>query len=1498
MHASTSNNSDDQFGDPNASNINRAPNQPSNEEIEDAVSNLNDMENFDTHQGNEVVSANDRLSVEILEIRTLKTPKLMLNNRVEIRKAVLGLIKPQHEPDQNVSLLDIMYSFKLAVDTFLSSALQYAEDDDLIQVVIKTPKLKHHISTSMMAKRNFSVQYVLAVVQSKVQSDFDLSIGDGITIDVIIVKKKSKSDDIRASGFFRYRHHKAGSQRSNWRTSVVRISNTNDSMCLARAIAVLLSHYMTNNSISSQLDIIWKQITTHKNKQMDQWKYDAIKRGDACRRIAQREIAINLCNLINVSTQSACGISEVKLFEAKLSVCIKIIAEDAFNTFVYKGRKFEDPVPCLYLLRRRINNGKSFHFDAITNIKTYFPHPFYCIVCDEPHWSITSHRCQDITDWCYTCYNRNCINDVNYAQHNCSICDRNFRSNICEKNHSLLAKERCFEVVCNLCYEHIPRRKKRKIQNVITYETNAEVLKRHKPCTSKCSVCMKSNISADHYCYMQQRDFLPHISKVVYLDFETRQETGQHFPVFCYLKWKFDHSDTGITEIGEHQIGISMDITDDVGDFLFSKKFENSTIVAHNMRGFDGFFLIQYLITHNMKPRQVILNGTKLITCIVPHFRMRIIDSLNFLPMTLAEMPKAFNINEDGFRKGYFPLFFIHPNNFSYLGPIPDKEYFGYDAMKKKQQEEFDVWYSDQIEKNIIFDFDQEMIVYCKQDVEILYQGFEKFRELVKDLTSALLRDRENLSPISTMKQKLENNEICLESNLWDENTTAKRRKLDTIQSNNNGQNVNHDMDSDLSDTDDDDEEYVLSHMGRRRKRKNKNNSKIYHPPESCDPLSYVTLAGLCHGIFKTCFLQSNTIAVISPGGYQNHRYSNKQIEWLEYQRLTDTPDILHYINNGKECKIGKYFVDGYSPVKNCIYEFYGCFFHGHKTCIQNMGRINPVAKVSFNTLYFRTISREADLKAAGYELHTIWECEWEKFKKDQGSNNIILNDILKRAFTFTPLNPREAFRGGRTETCKLFSSPGTLLKYVDVNSLYPYILLSKMFPVGHPKIIIANFDLSLNTYFGFVKCFIVPPRKLYHPVLPLSCNGKLLFPLCRSCAENCQTSKCTHDDAESRGLYGTWFTEEIKLAVQLGYKIHTIYQIMHFEEKSSDLFKGYVQAFYKLKLMASGIPSHIEDNDLSVFLSDIENHDGIHLTESDLQNPNPARRWLTKIMLNCFYGRFGMREDKAISEFITSEEDLDRIMTNSLYTISALLPQTESVALISYKYSSSDIIPMSNQTNIYIAAATTAWARMELYKYLDQCTNEDKSLSRVYYCDTDSVIYAPSDKKEENPIEGLHLGQLTNELKDDEFISFFVSGGPKNYAYQTTHGNECMKVKGFSLNATNRSVFSVQNMSDIIHYYIAQNDLDGRVQMPYDRNIINKNKQNRIKLMEQHQSSGSKTIYDQDSGAISCWQKTKIVRDISSWQLLSKEEQRYYKFFFNKRVITSSQFDTFPFGY
>jgi hypothetical protein len=58
---------------------------------------------------------------------------------------------------------------------------------------------------------------------------------------------------------------------------------------------------------------------------------------------------------------------------------------------------------------------------------------------------------------------------------------------------------------------------------------------------------------------------------------------------------------------------------------------------------------------------------------------------------------------------------------------------------------------------------------------------------------------------------------------------------------------------------------------------------------------------------------------------------------------------------------------------------------------------------------------------------------------------------------------------------------------YFDVTSLYPFINATKEYPVGHPDIILNDFgDLETvcDRYFGFIKCRILPPEKLYIPVL------------------------------------------------------------------------------------------------------------------------------------------------------------------------------------------------------------------------------------------------------------------------------------------------------------------------------------------------------------------------------------------------------------------------------
>jgi hypothetical protein len=115
-----------------------------------------------------------------------------------------------------------------------------------------------------------------------------------------------------------------------------------------------------------------------------------------------------------------------------------------------------------------------------------------------------------------------------------------------------------------------------------------------------------------------------------------------------------------------------------------------------------------------------------------------------------------------------------------------------------------------------------------------------------------------------------------------------------------------------------------------------------------------------------------------------------------------------------------------------------------------------------------------------------------------------------------TPLNPRDAFFGGRTNVSKLkhHFKDGEKGRYVDFVSLYPTVQFFKKYPVEHPTKIF-NPETFDPKWFGFIKCKVGAPRKLYHPVLPVRTlcgkSEKLLFPLCRTCGETQQQSRCEH---------------------------------------------------------------------------------------------------------------------------------------------------------------------------------------------------------------------------------------------------------------------------------------------------------------------------------------------------------------------------------------------------
>ena len=92
------------------------------------------------------------------------------------------------------------------------------------------------------------------------------------------------------------------------------------------------------------------------------------------------------------------------------------------------------------------------------------------------------------------------------------------------------------------------------------------------------------------------------------------------------------------------------------------------------------------------------------------------------------------------------------------------------------------------------------------------------------------------------------------------------------------------------------------------------------------------------------------------------------------------------------------------------------------------------------------------------------------------------MKDYFENVDIRDPLDPREAFFGGRTNATflKKTCGEGERIDYLDICSLYPYVNKYKAYPIGHPDIITENFkDITATSrpYNGIVKCRVLPPK-------------------------------------------------------------------------------------------------------------------------------------------------------------------------------------------------------------------------------------------------------------------------------------------------------------------------------------------------------------------------------------------------------------------------------------
>ena len=398
-------------------------------------------------------------------------------------------------------------------------------------------------------------------------------------------------------------------------------------------------------------------------------------------------------------------------------------------------------------------------------------------------------------------------------------------------------------------------------------------------------------------------------------------------------------------------------------------------------------------------------------------------------------------------------------------------------------------------------------------------------------------------------------------------------------------------------------------------------------------------------------FVSSPIAQVPSEGYVKKDQYSKASIQWLEWvmhqSAQKGKPMIIQHALSGGEVSVSgtKYKLDGYCQASNTAYEYMGCLWHGCPKCFPLERKKTKSARTgqSMDELYALTTKKRQELKDLGFRYVEMWEHDFQ----DQLKNNPELSLFVSTLDLQERLDPRDSFFGGRTNATKLHykTQDNEQVRYVDFTSLYPFVNSRCAYPSGHPEIIFKDFQ-PIQSYFGMAKLQILPPRKLYQPVLPYRSGGKLKFPLCRTCADTEQQSTCRHNEAQ-RAITGTWCTPEICMALEKGYTIISIYEVYHWDQKEEynpatkegGLFTNYIKTFLKLKQQASGWPDWCNtDEDKQKYLQDYFMKEGIRL-DWDFIEHNPGLRSLAKLVLNSMWGKFGQRLNRKQTSFFTLQK-------------------------------------------------------------------------------------------------------------------------------------------------------------------------------------------------------------------------------------------------------------------
>ena len=594
----------------------------------------------------------------------------------------------------NVDLLQSQNRTYDIFDHLIKDVTQGMNSTDQVRFVLSSNQLQFPISLPFCPLEELTTEKVLAQVEKVVQSNEEFRLNDTVNIDIIRVempqgsgKSKVKRQILNIRDYLKKK------------SSVICINNMDD-LCLARALVVSIARIEQDP------------------------QYRGISRGSGI----QRERAFDLHEAANVPL-GRCGLNEVDLFQHYLTQYqIIVVSGDQNNAIIYPTHPPANPNPekSIYLYYQ------ANHFDVITKLPGFLNTSYFCHQCHKGYDHTTDHLCDEM---CKSCRGVGCTIENNGMT--CQECDRLFKNQTCYDRHKQEPLDGSGRTVCE------------KIKKCPKCHNSMDVRKLSKhPCVDNktCSTC-EAVLNPDHQCYMQQEQVKeePSYAQLLFFDFECTQEHGIHEVNLCVV----------YNEEGEVKVFRGKNTVRDFCRWLFTPEHDKCIVIAHNFQGYDSYPILRFLNQEGI-PYDVIYNGAKCVTLRTKtkqkkrtsfKIDIKFIDSLNFIPMALAKFPKTFG--QDELCKGYFPHYFNKDENQEYVGPIPCQDDYGVNTMKPEAREKFMAWHQEQVVNNYVFDFQQEILKYCRSDVDILAECCKLYREMFRKATDTT-HDETGLDPFDT----------------------------------------------------------------------------------------------------------------------------------------------------------------------------------------------------------------------------------------------------------------------------------------------------------------------------------------------------------------------------------------------------------------------------------------------------------------------------------------------------------------------------------------------------------------------------------------------------------------------------------------------------------------------------------------------------------------------------------------------------------------------------